>query len=736
MADQETTFRIRFENEEMKRVFDELLDKIEQQEEALKDLGSTQRKEFEDQAKRARSSVEGLVEQGKEVDSNKAKLEGMKDAANEAFDEIAQGAGQSAGLLRSLARLAGPVGLAIAGIGAAVAAAFLSVKENADEARIRLEGLKNVANELKSRTFAGLRGVVKAVFGDMAGAAIEFGMAVNGVNGELGELNKRGQDAKRLEIELAKSSRDLAKAQAERAVQLEKLRILAEDESKSTAERIELLKQAAAIESDLNNTRAEQLTSEINLLRLQNVELEKAPEVLDEIADLETQLIELRGANQLIVLQTQQQINALLREEAEARERIVTAVKDFQAAFLGNEVERSLEKQRDLFIELRESIVDAGLAERFAAEVADLDTVIAGIGKRLEDGLVEPLEKLPTLAADRLQGSDFAQLGAKIADQLSLGIREELEKLTPEQISFLEGQFFDVANSIGSLLSTGAEAAITRQQELVNARQESISALERQLSEEERLQERGLANNVATLQKQLAAEGELLRKEQEKRLQLEKRAARQRLVSDSVQQASQISLAVAKLLAQGASGFLPGLIIAGGAIALLFRILAQAKANAATFSAPPQFREGTPELIGPRHERGGILIEAEGGERIVSARENAELGGRALTNEELVRLVHLGQQLDDMAGRSADDIIAPIAGSLRTGENSERESLEADRAVRDAAVASAIHAATEKQTDDIIRFWKSRPVDTPLDASIVREWWEGGIRFREVIRGK
>lgn len=747
MADQETTFRLKFENDDMKRVFDELLAKVEDQERALEDLSDSQKRFFNDAAKRGKEANDQTRKQAEQLDVNKVKFDNLKDAANEAFDEIAGGAGQAAGLLRSLARVAGPVGIALAGIGAAVAAAFLDVKKNAQEAQVQLAGIKSVAEELKKRTFAGIRAIVKRFTGDIAGAALETNKAINGVNGTLGEANKRGQELKRTQLQLASSARALSKESAKRVIQLEKLRTLAADESKTSAERIQLIRQAANLETQNNDARAEQISKTISLRKAENKEWEFQPEVLDEITDLETQLIELRGANQLISIQTQQEINALLGEEAQARERVVLAARDFNAAFQGRENERSLEKQIEVFKELRKSIVDAGLEKEFSKEIEDLNSVIEALSKRLAEGIIEPFEKLPSTIAGTVssQSDEYVSVGEVIADQveksglfkrISDKFLKAISELTPEQSDFFQNQLFDAANSIGDIFSSGAQLAITRQEQLVEARQNTISELERQLAEEQRLQEQGFANDISAIQQRLADEGELLRAEQEKRIRLEKKAANQRLVIDGLQQASQTTLAVTRLLADGASKGLVGLVIASAAIALLFRLIAKGKADALASAAPPKFREGTAELIGPSHEGGGILIEAEGGERILSAMENKEIGGRKLSNKGLVRYIKIGREIEEMTGHNANDLLSPIASGLSVAANVHQAQRSAHMAETYAQLAAIFEKEMKAMREHLTAEMDRRPVDTPLDSPIVREWKEGGSKFKEIIKPK
>lgn len=740
MADQQTTFRLRFENDDMKRVFEELLDQIEKQESALDDLGKTQREYFDKAARSGKEATKAQQEQVRELDKTKVSFENLRDVADETFDEISEGAGQSASLLRALGKTLGPIGIALTALGAAVAAAFLDVRENAKAARRELAALQAQGNELRKRTFAGLRGVIKSAFGDATGAALEFGRAINGVNGTLSQVAENARNVFDAVEIAAQVTRNLNREEAERANNVARLLALSADETRSTEERINLIRQAAREEVELNDLRQSRALQEIALLKVQNQEWQFQPEILDQINDLETELIELQGANQLVRIQSQQEINALLAAEAEARERILQAVRDFSAVFNDREAERALEKQVDLLRELRDSILESGLGDQFGQELEDLDFTIAALGRRIEDGLIEPLDELPTkfeeIAKAGVGGVDLLAAATNESVNVLTRVIGKVEKLSEEQKQFIINQGLDVLTSVGDLLTSATEQAIQRQSDLISARQNTIRELERQLSEEEALQEQGLANNTDRLRRQLAAEGQLLRQEEEKRIQLRRKQARQQLAIDALQQASQTTLAVANLLAQGASGFLPGLIIATSAIALLFRIFSQSKAQAAALARPPQFRQGTDFLVGPSHERGGVLIEAEGGERIFSREDNAAIGGPALSNEDAVRLIQIGQEIEDIrAGApSIDDAIKPIRRSIKAARDAKRAAASARDIERDNSQARAIQDAIREQTAEIIEFWKTRPVDTPMDENLIREYFKGGVKVREVIR--
>lgn len=739
MADKETTFKLRFENPDMEAVFHAMSDRVEELDSDLRKLEKTQKETFAASAKATQAANDQLRHQAETLDTNKVKFKGLKDSAQDALEGISEKGGGAISTLSRLGRAGGLAGTILAAAGTAIAAAFLDVEKNASAARREFEGIKAVGQELKTRVFAGIRGLVKYLSGDIAAATQEYATFLGIGRQTTDEVREQGRLLDDLRAKIEQSNRVLIKQEAERAVQLDRLRTLAADESRSTADRIGLIRSAASIEADLNESRIAQLNDHAQLIRDENSLYGEREGSLDQLAGIEAELIELRGTNQVIAIQTQQEVSALLREEAEARDRIIQQIKDANALITSQQVERSIENQIQAFRELRDSVTAAGLADEYAQELENLDTVIAGLEKRLSDGLLKPFEELPTLVGDTLKKQltsetadplteQMEQAGIEAAERLAKSFKERYEELTEDQKRFLEDTFQDIFSSVSDIVVQSTLTQITQQEQVIDARQNDISELERQLAEQERLQAQGVANQSNRLRQSLQEERNILKREQERRLQLEKKAATQRLITNSIQQGSEITLAAAKLLKEGSSGFIPGLIAAAGGIALLFRIIAQAKANAAAFSTPPQFREGTPWLEGPSHERGGVLAELEGGERVLSRSLNEAVGGRQLTNDELINYA--------LYGMTAQDAIGPMSAALASGaasrqqiENAEHDELIA--AIRETGAEMIAElgeeiAATRKAL-------KERPTWYATDQAGRREYYIGDTKYVERI---
>ena len=124
-------------------------------------------------------------------------------------------------------------------------------------------------------------------------------------------------------------------------------------------------------------------------------------------------------------------------------------------------------------------------------------------------------------------------------------------------------------------------------------------------------------------------------------------------------------------------------------------------------------------IPGPSHEQGGTLWELEGGERVLSVGHNRRIGGAALSNEELVKLVELGRATID--NRSS---LPSVVGGAN--ESADREA-ELRVNIPLEAMAAAYKEASMLAAEKTIAYWKERPV----------EWIEAdGTKVMQRYRGR
>lgn len=189
----------------------------------------------------------------------------------------------------------------------------------------------------------------------------------------------------------------------------------------------------------------------------------------------------------------------------------------------------------------------------------------------------------------------------------------------------IKGVLSDVANA----RKEAADAAVEQANRQVEAAQ---SALDREIE----LSQAGFAANVQLRQQQL----EEAKNSQRKALEEQRAAARAQLAVDAAQQASNIALSATNLFKTWSTlPFGVGLLAAAAQIATVIALISSVRARARALSQPLQFRTGGEVgmkdgvLVGPSHERGGIPIEAEGGEFTTSDGKRLSIVNKRMTDK-------------------------------------------------------------------------------------------------------
>lgn len=169
-------------------------------------------------------------------------------------------------------------------------------------------------------------------------------------------------------------------------------------------------------------------------------------------------------------------------------------------------------------------------------------------------------------------------------------------------------------NIVASEMENFVAAEVELQQQRIDALNGYISEKENELSNELKLNELGFASNVEGKRKEI----EELKKERQKAIADQRRAAQIQNAINSIEQVSNLITAAAKVM-QGFSnipiiGPVLGIIAVGAMIAAFTAM----KAKAAQASQPPSFRKGGGLLLdGPTHEQKGLhLVNPNTGKKI------------------------------------------------------------------------------------------------------------------------
>jgi hypothetical protein len=238
---------------------------------------------------------------------------------------------------------------------------------------------------------------------------------------------------------------------------------------------------------------------------------------------------------------------------------------------------------------------------------------------------VANLQKELKTAVDGQKGQ-----GVTLLDLLGIS-----DNLTDDQISAITkaaGQAVDALKSITASVVDLYDQQIDKQKEKIKATDDEISDLEDQLDEEKDLQEKGYANNVATIEKELAAK-QAEKDEQVKQEQdlIKKRNAMKKaqILIDTATQASNLITASTEIFSSLASIPFVGVPLAIATIALMLGAFTAAKVSAfkaVDSSSTDSFGKGG-VIDGKSHRDGGVkyksmdgsgkVVELEGGEFVI-----------------------------------------------------------------------------------------------------------------------
>jgi hypothetical protein len=608
--------------------------------------------------------------------------------------------------------------------------------------------------------------VFKVLKGDFKGAAETASSAVKGIGTEITDTIKKAEYLEIAISNLEKASRAWMLTSAELEAQIDDLMNIANDGSKSYAERLKAINDAQKVSQQLNKGNIELLNQELANVQEKLEKNKEDKDLLDEEAKLQLAIFneERKGYKDINKLKEDGvKINEDRIKKIQEEEKKVQQLKDAYEKL----IEKFNEQVQKAELSLITDPMQRALKELEIA-MAEIDLMEATIrasamaaGKALPEGFEEGFKTLRQDAAKEiselikeqaksLQVSPlptYLEQQAKEARDRSNKIRATTQKETVnwlnkfqkefnaefnalfglkgqeevnQALGFLQAAGQDTFKSILDIAAANFQRALGRIDAQINSSKENIQSLTSQLEEERKKQEQGYANDVGLLEKKLADEQRVLVKAENDKLALQKKQARQQLVIDSALQASQITLGIAKLISSEASKGLIGLFAAASGIALLFSILAKSKAQAASLQDIPKFREGTEYLSGKSHEQGGVLIEAEGGERILSKKLNAKL---KMSNEQLVNYALIGEKMIKGFGALANDRKADLF------RYEQSNALYTANMIKD-----SIYGAMNENSDRLIDYWKTRPVVIPTPTGTIAESYEGSTKVRKKYR--
>ena len=232
-------------------------------------------------------------------------------------------------------------GLISTGIGAFIVAIgslagyFTNTKKGAELLEKALAGLGAAAGVIVDRISKLGGAIVKLFSGDTKGALEGVKGAFSDIGTEIANDTRRAIALKEAFQELRDSQRDLNVETAQQRAEIERLKLIAEDVTKSTRERLQAAQDAFNIENDLLNKRIANAQEDLRLqqqsMELTKVDGDNKAEELDREAELKIALADITAESLTKQIELNNKINAITKEGEAIAAEALQARKDADA---------------------------------------------------------------------------------------------------------------------------------------------------------------------------------------------------------------------------------------------------------------------------------------------------------------------------------------------------------------------------------------------------------------------
>lgn len=760
---------------EYDEVLKEMTSTTAEVEQALQDAGKAT-EEVSKGGKSAGDVIENLARKVNVFGVNLGDAIGKLRQKKAAMEETASAAGGMTKAMRLLA--AGGIAGLIAAVVAALAV-FVKFGTNIDATRKKIQGIKDQIVGWKAvmkpaiETLALFTKSIGQFIGrDYSGAVASWTQATVKWKEEVIDTKNEIADLQRVIRALDIMELGARIQDAEIQGQIEAARDIAADTERSAKARLQALREYEDLQRSVYRRELGMAEVALQVAQTQNT----TNKLTEEEVSAKERVFAAQAALAALERETAQQRRDILNKEAEeAKKRREAEAARLQKSLeaygelvdkLGAQTDKAMLsrlydpeklvlerefaiKEVEKFIaELVEAARDAGV-ELPASFQDDFKIIFNAIDEELKRGLQEmsdkgiaQTQKNIQAFSDRIAG-DQLRILAEQQEKALLSIFDRTKEklldslgLNEEQAQFILQSFGRVFDSLADMWAVSVNAQLEQQYRLIEASQERIASLEQDVDAERELKRQGLASNLEDAKNALAAEQAVLQAAQEKALAIERKAANQQLIVNSILQASELAVAASKVINANAGIPIAGPVIAAAGIALLFSILAQAKANAARFSQVPKLRKGA-RLEGATHEGGGVPLISDG--KFYEAERGEWLIGTAHSKEHdnfLQRLndgKYRNMNLLALAEQARENRVGAVITNIYRTERklealTKRQEIELMR--------QAYEQAANKSTERMIEYLQTRPIDTPFKNGIRRERVIGKKKVVEIIKNQ
>ena len=273
-------------------------------EKGIKKLTAEEKKrlaQMKETEKEQKDLIDSMGVFGMTVGGLKQNFKGMKVAAGLAFKSI------KAGLIAT------GIGAFVVALGS-VAAYFTTTKKGAEQLEVALATVGSAFKVITDR-FAKFGGAILKVFkGDFKGAGEDIKDTFVGIGEEIKNDIRLTNELAKASVKLRDSERDLRVETSQRRAEIEQLKLVAEDVTKSEDVRLAAAEKAFKIENDLLEKRIFNAEEAVRIQKEQMAISENMPEDLDKLAELEIALADIVGESTTKQIELNNKINAIKQE--------------------------------------------------------------------------------------------------------------------------------------------------------------------------------------------------------------------------------------------------------------------------------------------------------------------------------------------------------------------------------------------------------------------------------------
>lgn len=295
--------------------------------------------------------------------------------------------------LTKVALISTGIGAFVVAIGSLVAY-FTQTAAGAKMLEVALSGFQAVFRVIIDRIAQMGGAIVKLFQGDFKGAFDDASKALSGMGDEIAKEYNAMTELTKAAQELRKSQRDITVETAKQRAEIERLKMVSDDQTKSVKERIKAAQDAAALEKTLVAERVRIAEEEFRIEKARQATTFASEEDLMKLAQLEAEVFNIRQESTTLQTELQNKVNGLrqegirLAQEERAKEAEAKAAREKEAAEEAERVaeanRKRIEDERALAEELNQiGETDTERAVRQAEEVYTKRLELAGTNAEL-----------------------------------------------------------------------------------------------------------------------------------------------------------------------------------------------------------------------------------------------------------------------------------------------------------------------------------------------------------------